>query len=413
MKKLQIFGIKLNKITKKEIFQKIDEYLKGDDQHYFLTTNPEMLLAAGKDEEFFYIINRADLSIPDGIGLKFAAWAMFDNVNIIPGADLVKDILKMAETRGVKIGIINWAKGLSDKKYITEALGKMYPKLKFLIEDVGTRNCAFPQEGCASLRDFQPDILFVTLGAVNQEKFIYHNLDKFPSVKLAMGVGASFDYLTGKTRRAPLVMRRLGFEWLWRLLLILGKKNTDGSVHKIKRSKRIYNAVVKFPLRFIRWRFVLPFQYRPNVACLMYKREGEKIKIFIVKRSTEENHWQLPQGGIDKGEDAMTAGARELREETGVSDLKVIKTFNNIWKYSFPKDKNALNRASGYRGQRQSLFIAEFLGKDEDIKINFWDHDDLMWIEADKLADKVFYMRKESTELYLTKLEKTLKLKKK
>ena len=84
------------------------------------------------------------------------------------------------------------------------------------------------------INNAQPEILFVALGAPKQEIWIYENLKKMPSVKLAMGVGGSFDFISGRIKRAPLIFQRLGLEWLWRLIL------------EPRRIKRIYNATAKF-----------------------------------------------------------------------------------------------------------------------------------------------------------------------
>jgi exopolysaccharide biosynthesis WecB/TagA/CpsF family protein len=80
----------------------------------------------------------------------------------------------------------------------------------------------------------KPDILFVAFGVPKQEKWIYENIKKMPSVKLAIGVGGSFDFISGKIKRAPLIFQKSGLEWLWRLIL------------EPRRIKRIYTATVKF-----------------------------------------------------------------------------------------------------------------------------------------------------------------------
>ena len=79
----------------------------------------------------------------------------------------------------------------------------------------------------------KPDILLVGLGSPKQEKFIYENLKKMPSVKLAIGVGGAFDFISGHVKRAPHILQKIGLEWLWRLAL------------EPKRIKRIYNGVFK------------------------------------------------------------------------------------------------------------------------------------------------------------------------
>ncbi len=399
-----LFGINVSKITKKELWEKINEYLSGKQQKYLVTINPEIILHAGKDEEYFYILNHSAINIPDGVGLKFAGWLSGKNLKIIPGADLVKDMLDFAQKKNKKVGIINWAHGLSNKNDIEKALKKKYPQLKFFVKDVENPSKTSLKDN-SELNNFCPDILFVTFGAPEQEKFIFHNLKKIPSVKLAMGVGGSFDYLTAKAKRAPWIMRKIGLEWLWRLFGFL-------SGQKKGRKKRIYNAVIKFTIRFLKWRFILPWCYRPNVVCFLYKKVGDKYKIFIVRRSDWHTpHWQLPQGGIDKGEDIPTAGVRELREEAGTDKFRQVAFFKNLWRYKFNEElrKYKGQRHAGYRGQKQSLFIAEFTGKDEDIKINFWDHDKWQWIGEELLVEIVFPVRQKATQIYLDKFKEVIK----
>ena len=86
----------------------------------------------------------------------------------------------------------------------------------------------------------KPDILFVAFGHGKQEKWINEYLRDLPSVKIAMGVGGAFDYLSGQTSRAPLWMRKIGLEWLYRL------------IREPKRLKRIWRAVIIFPIYFVK-----------------------------------------------------------------------------------------------------------------------------------------------------------------
>jgi len=384
---VNILGINISALDKKEVLEKIELFLSDGKQHYIVTPNPEFVLEARKDEEFFYILNNADLAVPDGIGLKFAAWAAGRNIPRITGADLVKDILKIAKEKNLKVAIVNWSRGLSATEDIEKALNKNYPGLRFIIKDVdkNIQNSKFQIPDS----DFKPDILFCALGAPWQEKFIYHNLKNMPSIKLAIGVGGAFDFLTGKIRRAPKIMRFVGLEWLWRLF------------KQPRRWRRIFNAVVVFPWKFIKWRFVFPFLYRPNVACLLYKKENGKFKILLVERSDEPGHWQLPQGGTD-GDGAEKAAARELSEELGTNKFEIKGVYKNLWKYRFGQNKKT-KKILGYKGQKQSLAIAEFTGKDEDIKINFWDHRNWKWADAEDLVNEVHPVRKQAAKVFLEK----------
>ncbi len=395
---VNILGVNISNFNKKEIFKKIEQFLTDGKQHQIVTPNPEFLLEARKDEEFFYILNNADLAIPDGIGLKFAAWLMGRNLFRIAGADLVKDILEIAREKNKKVAILNWEKGLSSAVDIKKTLEKKYNNLKFIVKDVkieGYKKSPQPPLLKGEKGDFNPEIVFCNLGAPWQEKLIFHNLKKWPSVKVAMGVGGSFDYLTGKAARAPLIMRLLGLEWLWRL------------IKQPKRWKRIYSAVIVFLWVFLKWRFILPLFYRPNVACILYKKENNQYKILLVQRSDQPNHWQLPQGGTTDGESLEEAGEREIKEEVGIDKFKIIACYKNLYKYKFRERLGKYNLAVknivSYKGQKQSLCIAEFLGHDRDIKINFWDHKGWKWADAENLINEVHPVRQEAAKIFLEK----------
>lgn len=396
---VNILGVNVSTLEKKEILDKIKLFLADGKQYHITTPNPEIILEAQKDEELFYILNQADLSIPDGVGLKFASWAMGENLRRTTGADLISELrFKISDLR---LAIVNWGSGLSKKEDIEKVLREF--KIKdFFVKDVERE----AKQNLDDLAEFKPDILFCTLGAPYQEKFIYHTLNsspcegeemvRLPSVKVAIGIGGAFDFLTGKIKRAPKIMRIIGLEWLWRLF------------KQPQRIKRIYQAVIIFPLKFIKWYFINPFLYRSNVACILFKKDGKGYKILLAERRDDPGHWQLPQGGTD-GEDLMTAGARELREEIDTDKFKPVASFKNLWKYKFAKNSSKSgipNRLSAdYKGQKQGLFIAEFLGEDKDITINFWDHRNWKWADADSLLEEVYPDRREATKVFLEKFK--------
>lgn len=413
-KKINVFGVNLDRLNRRELNERVKKFLNDGRQHQITTPNPEFLLNAHRDEEYFFILNSADLSVPDGIGLKFAAWATGKNLFRLAGADLVYDICAIAQNENKSIFLLGGGDGVSLET--EKNLIKKYPKLNIVGADEGLKAGEWELKSGAWLRGKEkndrlleairaknPDILFVAFGGgTRQEKWIYHNLKSLPSVKLAIGVGGTFDYISGKIKRAPKIMRVIGLEWLWRLIL------------EPIRMKRIINAVIVFPWEFIKWRFILPFFYRSNIACLVFKKENGKYKILLLKRSDQENHWQLPQGGTD-GESLVRAGTRELGEEIGTDKFKPIKVFKNLWKYKF--DSRALSKfkvtsrlASGYKGQKQSLLIAEFTGQDSDINVNFWEHSGWKWIGSENLPGEVHHYRKEAAKIYLEKFN-GLKLK--
>lgn len=390
---VKILGIKLDTEKKAEVLNKIRSFLGSSTQHYIVTPNPEIVLLSQKDEEYFYILNKADISLPDGIGLKFAAMTLGKNIPRITGSDLTKDILIMAQKNNDPVLIINWEKGLSSASDISTALKNIYPQLQFEIWEVD-KDEALKKDW--KPKDTKAKIMFVGLGAPYQEKFIFHQLAKIPTVKVALGIGGSFDFLTGKIKRAPKIMRVLGLEWLYR---VIGQPQ-----NRKKRLNRIYNATFVFVSKIINWRFILPFKYRPNVACLLYKMIDNKVQVLLLERNDESGHWQMPQGGTD-GLSLKEAAIKELHEELNTDKFRVQAVFNNLYRYQNNSIHNGYNKHAGYKGQKQSLVIAEFQGQDSDIKINFWEHLNYKWIPADRLIEESHPLRRAGYQIYLKKLE--------
>jgi len=399
MKVVNILGINLVKASKDEILDKIHSFLRGDKVRYIVTPNPENILKAVHDEELWYITNNADLSLADGIGLKLAGILMGKYLKRFTGSDLTNYLIDYAEKNSLKIAILNWRGGLSLGSTISETLNKKHPKLNFYIQDIDRQGTLINYE---KLNKFSPDILFSSLGCPYQEKNIYEVKDKVSGLKLALAIGGSFDFITERKKRAPLFFRKIGLEWFWRLLI------------QPNRVGRIFNATFVFMYRFLIWRFIHPFLYRPSVACLLYKKEHGRIKILMVRRNegSHEEHWQIPQGGTD-GESLSIAGRRELNEELGNSNFKNIAVFKSIHKYLFPnglrsKYNTDAKAPQGYKGQKQGLFIAEFNGKDSDISLNFWEHDRWKWVDLENAIETTHQTRKKSLSLFIQKLKTKL-----
>ncbi len=79
-------------------------------------------------------------------------------------------------------------------------------------------------------------------------------------------------------------------------------------------------------------------------------------------------------------------------------------------RYEFGKMiKTQIKRYSGFKGQKQGLFIAEFLGDNDDIKIKFWDHEDWKWVDSERLLEEIHFVRRESTKVFLEKFKEVIK----
>jgi len=196
--KKDVLGIKIDDVNIDQALEVVKGWLKTKTSRYIVTPNPEIVVMAQKDQQLKEIISNADLAIPDGVGLKL----LTDIVCYTPGIDLMEALIKSSLDYGFTIGLLGGSKGVAEKA--AECLRKKYPGVKIV----------YANSDLIKLPKL--DLLFVGFGAPKQEKWIAKNLDKLP-VKVFMGVGGSFDFLSGRIPRAPKLIRKLGFEWLFRL----------------------------------------------------------------------------------------------------------------------------------------------------------------------------------------------------
>ena len=115
-------------------------------------------------------------------------------------------------------------------------------------------------------------------------------------------------------------------------------------------------------------------------------------KVFVAKRiDNPKNFWQMPQGGIDEGENPLKAAFRELEEETSIKNAKLIKELDGTITYELPDRLLGIIWKGKYRGQKQKWFLMRFIGKDSEININTSNPEflDWKWIELDLITDVV------------------------
>ncbi len=210
MKTVNILGVKINDLTLNDAVDFATHLVESTGKHYIVTPNPEFLVTAYHDKEFLEILNKADLAIPDGIGLKVTGKIK----NRVPGVDFMEKLCEVCSKKAFTIGLLGGSGKIAEKT--SECLKKSYPELVISISsgDIKVDNLGNTIFGLKKLP--QTDVLFVGLGQPKQEMWISKNLTDSP-IKLMVGVGGAFDYISGEVPRAPKKVRDLGLEWLFRL----------------------------------------------------------------------------------------------------------------------------------------------------------------------------------------------------
>ena len=132
---------------------------------------------------------------------------------------------------------------------------------------------------------------------------------------------------------------------------------------------------------------VLPL--RSGVGIVLLNKEN---KVFVARRiDNPKNFWQMPQGGVDEGEDFLKAAFRELKEETSIRSVELIKELEGTITYELPERLLGIIWKGKYRGQKQKWFLMRFIGEDSEININTKHPEflDWKWIELDLITDLV------------------------
>ncbi len=226
---MNIFGIDMENVSREELFGRIRQFLDEPTYHQVATVNPEFLLEAERDPAFRAVLRSCDLRTVDGSGIVLAGLLRGERLRRYPGADLMEDLLALAEHEGKSIFFAVNRMGLSSFADISEAVRRRFPRISFDGRDID-----FEKIGQEWTNAGTAEIVFCNAGTPIQELFLAGLRAHPGSVRLGIGVGGAFDFLTGKRRRAPERMRSLGIEWLWRL------------VWEPWRAKRIWKSTAVF-----------------------------------------------------------------------------------------------------------------------------------------------------------------------
>ncbi|WP_407944629.1 WecB/TagA/CpsF family glycosyltransferase [Paenibacillus swuensis] len=181
-----------------------------------ITANPIMVMSALESPEYMAMMKRAELVVPDGTGVVWAAKHVGNPVaERVPGFELLHHLLRVGESQGWKVYLLGSSPEIVRETY--DRLRAQFPKVSFVGYRDGFFGASEDAEVIRAIRETNPDLLFVARGADTQEPWIARYKQEL-NVPLIMGVGGSFDVISGKTKRAPAAFQKLHLEWFYRLL---------------------------------------------------------------------------------------------------------------------------------------------------------------------------------------------------
>jgi len=233
---VHILGVRVDNVTTADTLRQIEAYIADAHPHQIVTVNPEFVMEAQRNALFRVVLDDANLALPDGAGLLWAARVLGHPLRErVTGSDTLPQIAALSARKGYRLYFLGAAPGVGDAPGVAERaaaiLAERNPGLQIVGCYAGSPGPAEEEAIVARVRAAQPDVLFVAYGAPRQDLWIHHNLDRL-GVPVCMGVGGAFDFVAGVARRAPLWMQQSGLEWLhrlicqpwrWRRMLVLPK----------------------------------------------------------------------------------------------------------------------------------------------------------------------------------------------
>ena len=261
---VKILGVRLDCVKRSFVMSDVADNISYGKKLFLSTPNPEILLASRKNKEFFDVLNSTYLNLTDGMGIIWASYFLkISNENgkffvilkwfwslillvfyekklyeVVPeritGVDFMYDFCGVCAKKGFSVFLLGAADGVADET--AEILMKKFNGLNVVGTYAGYPTAEYEERICNMVNDSGADVLFVAYGAPKQELWIARNFKKLNFVKMAIGIGGSFDFISGNVKRAPKMMRKFGLEWLFRLVM------------QPKRWRRIFNALVVFPV---------------------------------------------------------------------------------------------------------------------------------------------------------------------
>jgi N-acetylglucosaminyldiphosphoundecaprenol N-acetyl-beta-D-mannosaminyltransferase len=226
--RIEILGVPVDCLTMERTVALASSMLAGDRPHSVVAVNPEKVMRARRDARLLDQLRRADVLIPDGIGVVFAARLLrLGRLERVPGSELMPRLCVLAAREGRRVFLFGASPDVNERA--AQVLCQRYPGLIV----AGRQHGFLPERDMPALIDrinaLEVDLLFVALGSPKQEDWIDRYLPAL-RVKLCQGVGGTFDVIAGRVRRAPAPWRALNLEWLYRLATNPGRLRRQGAL---------------------------------------------------------------------------------------------------------------------------------------------------------------------------------------
>src|SRR5579883_3041779 len=219
---IYVLGVRVDRVSQEQALEMIMEMIARRQAsentlpcQQLITVNPEFVMAAQNNPDFRRTINEAALVVADGVGVVWASRYLKAPVpERITGVDTLVALARRCAAAGYRLYLLGAAPGVAEET--ARRLQSLAPGLQIAGTYAGSPAPAEEAEIIERVRAARTDVLCVAYGAPAQDLWIARNLARLPAA-LAIGVGGAFDFISGRQRRAPRVMQRLGLEWLYRL----------------------------------------------------------------------------------------------------------------------------------------------------------------------------------------------------
>ena len=215
MEQTRVLGVRVDCVDMAAALARIEGFVESGRRHVVATVNPEFVMRAHDDRDFARVLEAADLCLADGSGVVWATRRQGCGLATpVTGVDLIPPLAALCAGHGFRLFLLGAAPGVADE--LARRLRAEHPGLQVAAHS-GSPDPSSDAETVGIINAERPHVLLVAYGAPKQELWIDRVGGRLEGVAVAMGVGGAFDFLTGRVPRAPLWMRRVGMEWLFRL----------------------------------------------------------------------------------------------------------------------------------------------------------------------------------------------------